>query len=757
MKKKSEWIEYYFNITPDIAYFIDLEGRLQYWNAALEKLCGLPPEKMKGRSCAAFVCDQDKSAMVDDVQKVITSGTYSNTYRVIRSDGKLIPFHCNANITYNEFGEPDGFIGLGRDISDRMRAEDDLRESQDRYLSIFQNAPIGIFHSIPEGRFLTVNPAFATMLGYASPDELIECITNIETQVYCDPNMHVEFVGAIMKNAGWAYADVAFRQKDGGVISVRIKSRKVLNIDGTLSYFEGFADDITERKLSELALHESEEKYRGLFENAGDLAYGTDLNGNFTAVSESLLKVSGFTRNELINSSISKILTPDNLVVAQQMTKAKFEANIPVTRYELEITDKTGTQIPLELVSTLTYMNGVPVGIQGLGRDISERKRSELALQESIRKMEEKELSKSRFLAAAGHDLRQPLSAANLFIDALKFAKPTAGQNQIIQRLEQAMTNFKNLLDSLLNLSKLDAGIIKPEYTSVSLIEIFNWIDQTFSPLINNNQIRFKLHFPMKKLPSVRTDIGLLKSVLLNLITNAIKFTSEGGILVSARRRGNNILFQVWDTGQGISSENVKFIFDEFFQINNPQRDRTQGLGLGLYITKRALALFDGTITCRSEVGRGSVFEFLLPLATTTDGVTQPPPINASNKLDIDEVTFVSGKQFVVVEDDTLIAEALSNTLVSMGADVKLFHSADSAIDFEEIEKSDYYIVDYMLGGTLNGSQFLKQLRTKSGKPIRAVILTGDTSTGFVRESANFDWPVLHKPANIAQLLALLK
>jgi len=225
-----------------------------------------------------------------------------------------------------------------------------------------------------------------------------------------------------------------------------------------------------------------------------------------------------------------------------------------------------------------------------------------------------KELAKTRFLAAAGHDLRQPLAAANLFIDALKFTNPTEKQNVIIARLDQAMSNFNGLLDTLLNVSKLDGGMIKPEYTAVPVAEIFEWIEQSFAPAANKKQIRFILHYPMKEMLAVHADIDLLKSVLMNLISNAIKFTAKGGILVGARHRGGQLLFQVWDTGIGIADEHIKHIFDEFYQVDNPQRDRVQGLGLGLYIVKRSLGLFDGDVCCHSKVGRGTVFEFLVPL-----------------------------------------------------------------------------------------------------------------------------------------------
>ena len=268
---------------------------------------------------------------------------------------------------------------------------------------------------------------------------------------------------------------------------------------------------------------------------------------------------------------------------------------------------KESSKLLMELANDLAY------GILTL-RIRVERDAADRALKESIRKLEEKELAKTRFLAAAGHDLRQPLAAANLFIDALKIAKTPEDLKQIFQRLDQSMAAFTDLLNSLLDVSKLDAGIIKPEFTPIDVAELFVWLEQNYSPVAYDKKLGFRLFFPMKERLVVEADIGLLNSVLMNLVSNAIKFTSKGTVLISARRRGDYVLFQIWDTGVGIAEEHIPYIFDEFYQANNPQRDRTRGFGLGLSIAQRAIAILGGKITCRSSIGQGSIFGFSLPL-----------------------------------------------------------------------------------------------------------------------------------------------
>jgi len=398
---------------------------------------------------------------------------------------------------------------------------------------------------------------------------------------------------------------------------------------------------------------------------------------------------------------------------------------------------------------------GRPLKMHGTIQDISERRQAAEEIRGSMRMLEEKELAKTRFLAAAGHDLRQPLAAANLFIDALEFSGPRPDQDTIIQRLKQAMATFNGLLDTLLNISKLDAGIIKPEHMLIHASELASWLDENFAPLATDKGIAFKLYFPAREGLAVRSDIGLLKSVLMNLVSNAIKFTAKGGILVSMRRRGDEALFQVWDTGAGIKPEHLEKVFDEFYQVNNPQRDRTRGLGLGLAIAKRAVLLLGGQIACRSQFERGSVFEFRLPLAP---GPGERTLVNAADA-GPDEAprrAFARGRTFVVVEDDALVAQALVNLLEGLGGQVVCFHSGEEALRSNRLDHADYYIVDYMLGGSLNGIQFLSLLRERLARTVQAVLMTGDTSPSFIRDAADLHWPVLHKPVHASRLISCL-
>ena len=506
--------------------------------------------------------------------------------------------------------------------------------------------------------------------------------------------------------------------------------------------------------LAQSRLRKSESRLHAILDNSPVGIWLVGVDGRYKFVNNTFCEAVGAPESRFLDTrNLAEILGPEAAANCIKSDRECLEWNEPHLSHEL-LTLVDGKQHLMEITKVKLHddKDGVD-GIIGISMDITERRQAEMKIRDAMRKLEEKELAKTRFLAAAGHDMRQPLAAANLFIDAFKNTELTPDQTLIVQRLDQAMSTFNGLLNALLNISKLDAGIVKPEYTSIRVTEIIDWLDQNFAQLAGEKNLRFRFHFPVKERLIVRSDIGLIKSILMNIVSNAIKFTSAGSILASARQRGDKVLFQVWDTGVGIKAEHLNRVFDEFYQVDNPQRDRAGGLGLGLSIAKRASTLLGIEITCRSQFGRGSVFSFSLPLDTTGEEAPKAARITFSHDSADDQ--FVRGKRLIVVEDDKLVARAMIDWLQGLQAEVSHFHSAEDALHHADVA-DDYYIVDYMLSGELNGIQYLNQLRERLGRPIKAVLVTGDTSPAFVRGAVLCDWPILHKPVNTSQLISSL-
>ena len=360
--------------------------------------------------------------------------------------------------------------------------------------------------------------------------------------------------------------------------------------------------------------------------------------------------------------------------------------------------------------------------------------------------------AKTRFLAAASHDLRQPLTAANLFVDVLRRTNSNAQQASIITKLQASIQALGDLLDSLLQISLLDAGTITPKPSTTNCSRIFLQLESEFSALAESKNLDLTLRTP-KHDPVFLADVNLLTDILRNLISNAIRYTSKGGILVGARSRGDNLVFQVFDTGVGISGSNIDKIYEEFFQVENTHRDRTKGLGLGLSIVLRLCHLLDYKISCRSELGRGSVFELILPAGIYTNLADSPPQSSTEAP---DTHSFLKGLSIVLVEDDRSVAEAIHSWLSTHEARVMIFPDATQALKYLGNTSADIYISDMRLPGPLDGIEFLDAIHAKGGKK-SGILITGDTSVDRVSRIASSAWPVLHKPVKGDRLIEAIR
>ena len=390
---------------------------------------------------------------------------------------------------------------------------------------------------------------------------------------------------------------------------------------------------------------------------------------------------------------------------------------------------------------------------QILIEEITQRRNAEIQLQISKEVAEAANTSKSRFLAAASHDLRQPMQAIGLFADALLRTELSAEQKNIGQFLSQSTQSLGDLLSVLLDISKLDAGAVKSSPEIIPVEALMRKIDAEYSSMTTNKSLRFILCFPFRDM-AIITDGKLLMSLLGNLIGNAIKYTSQGGVLLAFRRRGNQALIQVWDTGIGISAEHVDNIFEEYFQVGNPGRDSTKGLGLGLAIARRIAKLLETEVVCRSQPGKGSVFEFRLPLADSV--VKQKKNPIERPVLDADAASQITNRRVVVVEDDLMVATATQVSLESYGMSVTRYANAEDALADSEIANADFYISDFRLPG-LNGVEFLDAIQQRSTKPIKGVVLTGDMSIERIGTTHSSSWPVFFKPIDLLSLLSVIE
>jgi PAS domain S-box-containing protein len=395
---------------------------------------------------------------------------------------------------------------------------------------------------------------------------------------------------------------------------------------------------------------------------------------------------------------------------------------------------------------TLLDRAGRSLGFRTSVSDITERKLSEDALREAHAEAERANRAKSRFLAAASHDLRQPLQAAHLFAAALRIGLRERGDLELLGSIEEALKSANELLDALLDVSRLDAGVLAPQFRSFAIADLLDQIETEFSEAAREKRLALRV---LPSSATVRTDPLLLGRILRNLVSNALRYTQRGRVLVGCRRVGNRLAIDVLDTGIGIAADKIDRIFEEFYQIGNPERDRTRGLGLGLAIVAGLAKLLDHPVQVRSEPGRGSLFRVLVPLADPqVEAVGAPPlPVAVSSAQP-------AGALLLAIDDDPGQLEAMKALFGRWGYQVLVAESAAAALaKLAQTERLPSAIIaDYRLRDGFTGANAIGYIRKRLGREVPGLILTGDTEPARIVEASASGFELLHKPIEAHRL-----
>lgn len=359
--------------------------------------------------------------------------------------------------------------------------------------------------------------------------------------------------------------------------------------------------------------------------------------------------------------------------------------------------------------------------------------------------------AKSRFLASASHDLRQPLHALRLFVDILESRVKEPSAIHVVDKVMSTTDVLEDLFSNLLELSKVDAKVTTPQYESIALFKLLRGIMVEVEPLAANKGLNVRLHCANELY--VTSDMAKLSRIVRNLVINAIRYTEKGGILVGCRIRGRAIRIEVWDTGIGIAEKDLARIFEEFHQIHNPERDRSQGLGLGLAISERLAAMLGTKVEVRSRVGRGSCFSISVPAASATPH-TLPTLVSA-----IPDSHSISGLRVVFIDDESDIREAMSELFESWGCGYVVSETLEMALEKLQTWNSppDVIVTDYRLRKGALGTEVIKMLRAHYGQHIPAIIVTGDTSQERLQDAVSSGASVLHKPIKALKLRMLIE
>lgn len=364
------------------------------------------------------------------------------------------------------------------------------------------------------------------------------------------------------------------------------------------------------------------------------------------------------------------------------------------------------------------------------------------------REAEAANLAKSRFLASVSHDLRQPMHALGLFAEVLNQQLSDSPHAGIVQRIQGSVAELEGMFNALLDLSKLDAGAVEPNIRDFDLKPCLRRLWNEFTPQAERKGLALRVRLGSA---GVHSDSMLLTRILSNLIANALNYTERGGVLVTCRRRGDNWLLQVWDTGIGIAPNHLSSIFEEYYQIGNPERNRRHGMGLGLAIVAKLAGLLGHELRVRSQPGRGTVFSLKVAAARLTppDNAVPAPPGPAP---------LFAGQHILLIDDDLAVLESMSALLENWGLKPMTATSLDAAWAILEARQAtpDAVLSDFRLPGLADGIVAIERLRERFGERLPAALISGDTVPRNIARMEASGLPILHKPLAPARLRALL-
>ena len=500
-----------------------------------------------------------------------------------------------------------------------------------------------------------------------------------------------------------------------------------------------------ERAAQLAALEVSEHRFRELTEGSiqGIIVHR---DGVPLLVNDAWARIHGYesTADARTLDNIAGLIVPEDRDSVRDIQYALQYGAGSSRQYEYRATRRDGKTVWLECQERVVNWQGAPA-LQSTVIDATERKQAEEGLRNAMLQTEQATNARTRFFAAASHDLRQPLHAISLYLPLLLKRMKQSESRDMLGAIQNSCNAMRSLLDSLLDISRLDAGVIVPRTGPVPLLEVFDQLGMEFTPQAAAEGLELRV------VPAdywVRSDVALLERILRNLLTNAIRYTKKGKILLGARRAGSTVRIEVWDTGIGIDRKTLDHIFEEFYQADNPERDRSRGLGLGLAIIERLATLLEHKLGVRSWPGRGSVFNITLPvtdepLAADFHDRHAPPP--TGNLL---------GQRALLIDDDPIVLEGTEAMLKDWGCQVTATASISDALkavrDADMVP--DVIIADLRLRGTDTGLDAVAALSELLGRPIPAIIVTGDTDPSRIKQASASGLVILHKPVEPLQL-----
>ncbi|MDD5248359.1 MAG: PAS domain S-box protein, partial [Rhodocyclaceae bacterium] len=517
---------------------------------------------------------------------------------------------------------------------------------------------------------------------------------------------------------------------DGKERNFLVTKGPVYASSGRIAGVFGVARDISERQRAAAALRESEQRFNALAE-AAQKGIAITARGIVLDVNERLTDILGYERDEIVGRNLVDFIA---LSPAEgEWVAARIFAGLEM-HGEHEVLRKDGSRRHVEINGKKLSDTDDGMHLTAI-RDITLQRLAADEHRAAKAEAERANAAKSRFLAAASHDLRQPLSALSLYVGALE-GRLAPADGQLVANMRDCVANLSEMLSDLLDLSKLDAGVVRPNVCDFALEAVLAKVASSHAPEAKLKGLALRYGY----VDGIgRTDPVLFQRIVGNLVSNAIRYTERGGVLIACRWRQGKRWIEVWDTGIGIAADKTAEVFEEFRQLGNYERNRAKGSGLGLAIVAKTAALLGLQVRVHSRPGKGSVFAVELPPGDAVEPVVARRYTHRALRI-------------ALVEDNDEVATALAYALTEIGHQVVAGASREELLPRLGGIAPDIVISDYRLAGAEDGFAVIGALRAAFGSDLPALIITGDTDPAVIRRMTDQHISVQHKPLDLEAL-----
>ena len=596
----------------DAVFSIDMEGRITYGNKKAEEFVGYRLDELLNKHFSEVLTQESlKTAMKNFERGLRGEETPPYEVEIVRKDGKTVPAELSMATLY-ERGENVGRVGVLRDITKRKQAEEELRESEERYRTLIETSHEIIQSVKPDGHFDFVNKAWHDTLGYTKkelPKLSLFDIIHPDSLEHCKKMFKKVLAGESALNV-----EAKFMAKDGSTVFVEgnVAGRY---IDGKLVATHGFFRDVTEHKQAEESLRKSEASLAEAQRIAHLGNWDWDIEKNELLWSDEIYRIFGLAPQEFgatYEGFLNSIHPDDREFVKKSVDEALYEGKPYRIDHRIVLPDGS-ERIVHEQAEVFFDETGKATRMIGTVQDITERKRMEEELQKAYEELKEVDRVKSDIISNVSHELKTPITIAK---GALELAMGEEGEkerNELLARAIRALLHQTNIVNDLVDIARVERGEFKLRLKPVDLGEVVNDCLSEKLPMALQKEV--EIETSIQELPRIKADEAELKHVILNLLDNAIKFNRRGGeVLIRAEKKDRYIEVSVEDTGIGIAKDKLEKIFEPLTQLDPTTKRKYGGTGMGLTIVKRVVEMHGGKTWVESKAGKGSKFVFTLPL-----------------------------------------------------------------------------------------------------------------------------------------------